>query len=84
MVTRVEFLQLRAHRLYPVSALACSHTEHKASPGSLVEKHLEERKGRLNPSLISLENINTPRGRSYGREGPVALEIHLGFISAPN
>lgn len=29
----------------------------------------------LKPSFTSLENINTPRGKSYGQEGPAALEL---------
>lgn len=57
-----------------------AQSQHRLTDG----KHLEERKVWLNPSLISLKNISTPRGGSYGHEGPVALEIHLCFISALN
>lgn len=47
-------------------------------------KNVKERKVRLNPTLISPENINMPGGGTYGHEGPEALEIHLSFISALN
>lgn len=63
-------------------SLSCLTHRAQSQHGLATGKHLDECKVWLNPSLVGLKNINTPREGNYSHEGPAALEIHLVFISA--